>query len=184
GPIFMFATLGVKLLQSTTAAIIILTTHYISAALNGLIYCRTNKSLKAKISENSRTQSSIDFGETVANAVSAVLSVGGLIAVFYMLSDMIKYALPTDMQNNTAVAFAMGLFEMTVGIFNVCKTADLACATVLCSAILSFGGLCVFMQCYAFLSRKGIKAVTVLKMKITQSAIATIISYFMTLLLL
>lgn len=181
GPIFMIATVGAKLLQNAAATAILIFVHILSAMLNGLIY--RNKQNNCRITNNSKFTAD-DVGNTVTNSALSVISVGGLIALFYMLSDMIKSILPVSIADSLVTSFVIGLFEMTNGIFGVCKLTDVATATVLCSALLSFGGLCVFAQCYAFLGAKQVKPLKLLKMKITQSAIATILSYLLSSILL
>ena len=172
----MIATLGAKLLQSVAATAIVVSVHIASAILNGLLYRR--KRTDGAIEYNNEL-SAQDVGATVTNSALSVLSVGGLIALFYMLTDMIKSLMPTSISNSAVTSFVIGLFEMTNGLFGVCSSTDVASATVLSSALLSFGGLCVFVQCYAFLGAKRVKPLQLLKMKATQSAIATILSYIL-----
>lgn len=150
GPIFMLATVGAKLLQNTAAAIILISAHFCSIVLNGLIY-REKKSRRIIVNTISNKQ---NFGEIITNSALSIISVGGLIALFYMFSEMIKTFLPQELSNNLITNFVLGLFEMTNGIHGICTTADVATATVLCSALLAFGGLCVLLQCYAFLEKK------------------------------
>lgn len=175
GPIFMIATAGAKLLQNTAATVILLVVHFLSVVLNGLLYRR--KQSTVTLSESSAQFKPEDFGNTITNSALSIISVGGLIALFYMLADMIKSILPSTLSNSLTVSFAIGLLEMTNGVFGVCKLTDVATATVLCSTLLALGGACVFFQCYAFLGKKNIKAVDVFKMKLTQSAFATILSF-------
>ena len=177
GPIFMIATVGGKLLQNTAATIILLSVHIVSAVLNGVIYRKKREVCRV---EYSAEFSARDIGDTVTSSALSVISVGGLIALFYMLTDMVKSFLPANAANSLVTAFIIGLFEMTNGVFSVCSLTDVATATVLCSALLSFGGLCVFAQCYAFLGNKQVKPLQLLKMKITRSAIATILSFVIT----
>ena len=174
GPIFIIATVGSKLLHSTTATIIIIVAHVFSALLNGLIY---RKKQYAELLDANSNFSAQDFGNTVSSSVLSVLSVGGLIALFYMLTDMLKNFLPQAISGSLAFSYAVGLLEMTNGIIAVCKQTDVATATVLTSSLLALGGACVFFQCYAFLGNKNVKAVDVIKMKLTQSAFATILSF-------
>lgn len=181
GPVFMLATVGARLLQNTTASVILITTHIVSAILNGLLY--RNKDEIHSIDNNPKLSAG-DIGETITNSALSVISVGGLIALFYMLSDMIKSLLPQNLSNSLTIAFIIGIFEMTNGIFGVCRLTDIATSTILCSALLSFGGLCVFAQCYTFLGVKGVKPLKLFKMKLTQSAIATVLSYILVHLLL
>lgn len=174
GPIFMLATVGGKLLQNTAATIILISVHIVSALLNGCIYRR--KYVSISVADDTKFKAR-DIGDTVTSSALSVISVGGLIALFYMLTDMTKSLLPAKAANSLVTAFVIGLFEMTNGVFGVCNLTDVTTATVLCSALLSFGGLCVFAQNYAFLGTKQIKPLQLLKMKITQSAIATILSF-------
>lgn len=175
GPIFMIATVGAKLLQNTTASIILVVVHFASVALNGMIYRRKHPTIEVnEINSQLRAE---DFGNTITNSALSIISVGGLIALFYMLADMIKSILPSALSDNIVVSFAIGLLEMTNGVFAICKHADVATATVLSSGLLALGGMCVFFQCYAFLGQKKIKAVDIIKMKLIQSAFATILSF-------
>lgn len=178
GPIFMIATVGGKLLQNTAAALIIITVQIISAMLNGLLYRSNQKYIAIQANTNNLTAK--DLGDTITTSTLAVISVGGLIALFYMLTDMVKSFLPQNLSKSLITAFVIGLFEMTNGIFAICNITNTATATILCSTLLAFGGLCVFAQCYAFLGFKNVKPLQLFKMKLTQSAIATILGYIMT----
>ena len=176
GPIFMIATVGAKLLQNTLATVIIVFVHVLSAILNGLIY-RKKEYVELLDADDKFTPQ--DVGNTISSSVLSVLSVGGLIALFYMLTDMLKNFLPQAVAGSLAFSYSIGLLEMTNGIIAVCKVGDVATATVLVSSLLALGGVCVFLQCYAFLGNKKVKAVDVLKMKLTQSAFATILSFIL-----
>ena len=176
GPIFIVATVGAKLLRSTAATAIIVAVHILAAILNGFIY---RKKEFAELLDANNKFSPQDFGNTVTSSVLSVLSVGGLIALFYMLTDMIRSFLPQGVASSLAFCYGVGLIEMTNGIVAVCNHADAATATVLVSSLLALGGACVFFQCYAFLGSKKVKAVDVIKMKLTQSALATILSFIL-----
>ncbi len=174
GPIFMLATVGTTLLKNNVATVILLISHLLSSLFNGLLY-RSQKPMT--LSEQSKELCAADLGNTITDSALAVISVGGLIALFYMLTDMLKSFLPADIADSLPLAFAIGVLEMTNGVFAVCRVADVATATVLCSGLLALGGVCVFCQCYAFLGKKGVKVRDILKMKLTQSAIATLVSF-------
>ena len=176
GPIFMIATDGAKLLQNTLATVILISVHILSVIANGLIYRRKEST---ELLEKDTGFKPEDFGNTITSSALSIISVGGLIALFYMLSDMIKSFLPTNISNSLVVSFIIGLLEMTNGVFGICKLTDVATATVLCSTLLALGGMCVFFQCYAFLGIKKIKAIDIIKMKLTQSAFATIFSFIL-----
>lgn len=174
GPVFIIATVGAKLLQNIRATLILVVSQFCAAIINGLLY----RSIQiVRVSEKQSEFKADDIGNTITNSVLSILSVGGLIALFYMLADMLKTFLPVSMQDSLVVAYAIGVFEMTNGVFAVCQLADVSTATVLCSSLLALGGMCVFFQCYAFLGQKKVSPVSILKMKLTQSAIATVVSF-------
>lgn len=177
GPVFIIATVGAKLLNSPSATLVILVSQVLGATFNGFVF--------KPISGNERKitlplHSSVNLGDTVTNSALSVISVGGLIAIFYMITDMLKSFLPPALQNNVAFNFAVGLLEMTNGIIAISKTAPLTVATVLASALLSFGGLCVLAQCYTFLDKKDIPFGKMLTMKITQCLFTTVVSIVLT----
>lgn len=177
GPIFIVATVGAKLLQNTTATFILLLSHIASGVINGFVWKRKNKSVV--LSLDNGPSFAQDFGNTVTNSALSVISVGGLIALFYMLADMVKSFLPPTIANGVVAAYLLGVLEMTNGIFALCKLTDLATATVLCSGLLGLGGMCVLFQCYSYLGEKKVKLLDIIKMKLTQSAIATLLSFLL-----
>lgn len=174
-PIFVLATVGAKLLANTTATVVLIVSHLLSTLLNGALYRKKRDDVS-----NSNLQNefhSADIGNAVTSSLLSVLSVGGLIALFYMLTDIIKSFLPNAASESVAVGFLLGLFEMTNGVISVCGTCDLLTATVLSSFLISFGGMCVFAQSLSFLAQKNIKPTRFLKMKLTQGSIATLLSF-------
>lgn len=180
GPIFMIATVGSRLLKNTTSTAIIILSHFFASVLNGFLY---RSKIKFTIKTEEAKFKASDFGNTVTDSVLSILSVGGLIALFYMLTEMLKSLMPPSASESIAIAFLIGMFEMTNGIFAICGLTDVATATILCSGLLALGGLCVFCQCFAFLGGK-VKAGRLILMKCTQSSLATILSFIATKLLL
>ncbi len=173
-PIFVIVTVGTKLIGNTTATIVLIVSHLLSTLLNGLLYRRkTNK----QVSHNITPFTVDDIGNTFSSAVLSMLLVGGLIALFFMLIDMVKSLLPQAISQTAAIGFVFGLLEMTSGAISICSVCDTFVATVLCCFLVSFGGMCVFAQSMAFLSKRAVKPFSFFKMKATQGAIATIISF-------
>lgn len=170
--IFILATVG-TLLDNVTATIIICISQIVAMILNGRIY-NANKSYSFN---NATTFAGTDFGTTLTNSILSVLSVGGLIALFFVLTEMLQRVLPTSINQHPTIFFVIGLLEMTSGIIKITQNCDIFAATVCTSALLSFGGLCVAMQCFAFLSQKNVKFAQLLKTKCTQSAFATLITF-------
>lgn len=175
-PVFVVATVGASLLQSKEATLILAFSHLISTVVCGLVFRKKRRS-EETYKKNSDVFSFKDLGNTLTSAVLSVLSVGGLIALFYMLTDMIKSILPQAVAQSAVTGFLLGLLEMTNGIISVCAECDLFCATVLCSFLLAFGGMCVFAQSMTFLSAKGLKPQKYLGIKIVQGSAAAISAF-------
>ncbi len=180
-PIFVIGTIGARLLQNALAALVVLIAQIASSLLTGLVY-RPKK--KLHIDGVTHGFAPSDIGTTITNTALSVISVGGLIALFYMMTDMVCDLMSETVRNSPLFAFAIGLLEMTNGVIAMCSVAPLRTATVLCSTLLAFGGLCVFCQCYAFLGSKHISPWKLLQMKCVQAAFATVISYALVKLLL
>lgn len=180
GPVFLVATIG-NALNNDVATIIIVASHYFSLWTNSLVYRHFFKSKGIVVLPQTLRQ---DFAQTLTQSILSVISVGGLVALFYMLTNMICSYLPSYLQNNAFVYFLVGLLEMTNGILFFAKNCTTICATVLCSCLVSFGGVCILLQCYCFLCAKGVSAKSIFVRKATQGAFATITSYLLCLLFL
>ena len=174
-PVFIFATLGNNCLHSTKCAIIILASHVTASVLNGLLY----KNFWKSATTYKQVSSNKPMFSCIIESVNSILVVGALIALFYTLCTMIYDLLPQWFSTNglLATSFALGLLEMTTGCINVSSVANQFSATVLCCALISFGGLCVILQMMTFLSGCKIKTSTIVLTKATHCAFSTIICF-------
>ncbi len=175
-PVFVVATVGASLLKSTAATLVLALSHLLSIFACGFLFRKKVCSSECCDSEKS-VFAFDDIGNTLTSAVLSVLSVGGLIALFYMLTDMIKSVIPMKLAQSAITGFLLGLLEMTNGIISVCAECDLFAATVLCSFLLAFGGLCVFAQSMAFLAKKHLNPLKFLQIKLVQGSAATLFSF-------
>ncbi|MDR2047287.1 MAG: hypothetical protein LBP79_05275 [Clostridiales bacterium] len=125
------------------------------------------------------------LAETVTSALSASLLVGGFIALFNMLCEIISagkpFALAADFltvfTKNDAAArgILLALIEMTRGISAIAAAGiPYGFSIPIVCALISFGGLSVTLQSLAFLKPAGISAFCFIKMKLTQSLFAAI----------
>ena len=172
-PIFLVATVGIAI-GNTTATLIICVSQLVAMLLNGLLYTRRQS---IAFATQQQSWDSREFVTTLTNSILAVLTVGALIALFFMLTEIVRSLLPQSIANHPALFFVIGLLEMTSGILKICSSCDILSATVCSSALLAFGGLCVSLQCFAFVSQKGVKFGNLIKMKCTQCAFATIFTF-------
>ncbi|MBQ7914324.1 MAG: hypothetical protein IJ322_02260 [Clostridia bacterium] len=185
-PIFIIGTVGARFLQNTTAAIIVATSQIIGCIINGLAYRKiipTGSKLLINTLPQSAKQHNNIF-DTLLNCILSVLSVGAIIALFVMLSEMISSIFPSNITTSTPFGFILGLLETTNGIMLVSRSSTLLPATVLTSTLLSFGGLSVFIQSLSYVAKLKVNVARLLVMKITQCAFTTIISFILCLIIL
>lgn len=179
GPLFLLVTVGNQL-QNTTATAIVIVAQTLGCVLNGMLYRN-----KQCINTPTNAFETKDFSQLLTDSVLSMLIVGSCIALSFLVSAAVKSILPPQLSTNLAVNFALGLVEMTSGVFYVtANCADIIAATVLCSTLVSFGGLGIAAQSLSFLSKVGLKAKAYFATKLTQCAFTTTIAYALSKLLL
>lgn len=185
GPVFMLGTLGSAIFHNPAVGIIALSAHYLAAILNGVIF-RTRKNAKRSEAHPADILGSDNaLSESITRATASMLAVGGFIVIAGMLVDTLaKFDLLLLLSNNlppdaaqTLTALLYGLIEMTRGSLECAKIPDLQLATALAAALISFGGISVFMQSYNFLSPCKIKAREFVLRKLCQSLLTFVFAF-------
>lgn len=180
GPIFCLVSVG-ELLQNKTAAAIVFVSQILSCVCNGLLFRSCPSAKFVALPKESRT----DFGQTIVDGLLGVMSVGAIIALTSMFCQMVRAVLPTSATESLAVNYALGLLEITNGVkFVADYSANVTTATTLSSSLLAFGGASVIAQSMAFLSRLKVNTTKFVFRKITQSALAALITFLLCKLLL
>lgn len=149
---------------------------YGSAILSACIYralCKGGK-LKAmtlsntlSTSNNSCVQRRFSFDlldSSIMNGFEIVTRIGGYIILFSILAQIINEILP---HSGLFKAFLMGLFEITIGINQICNTsADIQIKIVLVAVLTAFGGFSGIAQTKSVLgdSRLSIKSYIIVKL--------------------
>ncbi len=177
GPIFIIGAVGSAMLGSAKIGVILYLSHFCScivcAFVSKFIYKPTPytpRLLNAKNSEN-------PLYESIYNSVISVMIVGGFIAVFYVLGDILINLKIVDfiasplyklIGKDTARGLVLGIVESSRGCreLSFCPTPLTAS---LCGAIISFGGLSVLFQSFAFLSKCKVKFLPFIAFKFLQA---------------
>ncbi len=180
-PIFIIATLGQNVLNSTKHAVLILVSHLLGGVINYALHYNSYNEKSPTTSNISKTTK----GDIILDSLMSVLLVGVYIALFSVLCEVVLYVLPSYFSTTgiLATSYILGLLEMTTGCINICSATNIATASVLCCSLVSFGGLCITMQCMTFYKQCKIKYGTVLKIKCMHCAISTILCYILVFLL-
>lgn len=182
GPIFIVGTVGTGMLQNKAAGYAVLACCGLAALLNGLVF--KTKSASSEAAQNFSFRSADNLlSESIDSAVLSVLTVGGYVALFGMISDaainlkIIRLlTLPFEKFGTSAVqaisCLGISLLEVTRGMLALSETSlSMPIKIALASGAISFGGLSVTLQSVTFLSKCKIKAGFYLLSKTTQGVI-------------
>lgn len=185
GPLFIVGTVGISMFLSKEGGFILLISHYLSALINGLLYKNAKeKSEKTaeKVQPKITLRSGNILGDSITDSVLSVAIVGGYIAIFSMILDVlidikaiallakgIGIILPEEL--------SFGLISSLVEITRGCKELSLSgmplkFAIPAASFAITFGGLSVTLQSMTFLAKCKIHPAYYLITKFTQGVIA------------
>ena len=182
GPMFIIGAVGCGMLFSPNAGYIILISHILSAILNGLIYRKINaKDLQEKplrqIDHKHPT-----FADIIENSCKSILNVGTIIAFFFIIiefTNQIIFFLPSPIQS-----LFFGIIEITKGCQSISQNFTIKMATILSTAVISFGGLSTILQSITLLNRSKMSVWVFTLQKFTQSIIALCLSIILSIFLL
>jgi sporulation integral membrane protein YlbJ len=188
-PMFVLGSIGIGLLKSYAAGLILLISQILSSIINGLVfrnYKSNNFQPKSLITPQSKNADNI-LSECIYNSVVSVLTVGGFVAMFYMLVEILNdiyllYPLKVILEklgvpSNFSDGLTRGLIEVTNGCLQIsAQKANLIQKTVCCGFLISWGGLSVHCQNLTFLTKSGIKTSFYFLSKTTQVFVTLIIS--------
>lgn len=199
GPVFMLGTVGSAIFGDARIGAVILTAHYLSALINGLIFrvrkekrdtgkngaessivTAGTKSVSRDITILSANDADSLMSRTIANSTLSMLYVGGYVVLCGMLVDTLSLLnidtlLISTLGENVGqpvLALIDGLIEMTRGSIECAKCPSANLGIALGAGIVSFGGLSVMLQNYTFLSKCKMKFYEVFVRKLLQSVIA------------
>ncbi|NLC17330.1 MAG: hypothetical protein GX756_05565 [Clostridiales bacterium] len=188
-PMFVLGSVGIGLLKSYAAGLILLISQILSNIINGLIFSNyKSKNFQSKLLIAPQTKNADNvLSECVYNSVISVLTVGGFIAIFYMIAEILNdiyflYPLRLILEKlgineNFSDGLTRGLIEITNGCLHIsAQGGSLIQKTVCCGFLISWGGLSVHFQNLAFLTKSGIKISFYFLSKTTQSLIMLIIT--------
>lgn len=192
GPLFVLGTVG-GIFGDYKFAVLLLLTNYLSAFFNGFIY--RNKRFEEKYTA---PDISVDktLGDIIYDSIISVLIVGGFIAIFNMIADMLaNLGFSTVVGNvfdkifgfvpsGSGYAFFMGIIEMTRGSVLLADFGTNTVTACLTSFILAFGGVGIAMQSITFLQKCNVSMFDYFIRKFTQAIIATILAIPLSLLML
>ena len=138
GSAFIFGVTG-TLFPSPIVPWILWAIHIISALLTGVILPRSQCA-----QAGSTDRKEITILQAFRQSLTVTASVCGWVILFKVVLSILFHTL--HLQNGFAKVILSGLFELTGGCIALNEISSLPLRFLLVSALLSFGGICVFMQ--------------------------------------
>ncbi|MBE6740603.1 MAG: hypothetical protein E7565_09840 [Ruminococcaceae bacterium] len=158
GPAFIINFVGNDLLNSKKIGLMI----YFSLVLSNLIVYLFNGGYKICIYKNTVNKSRNFILKSVKESVETVTTISSYLIIFSILTEIVRLCLGSQAKNIFTY-----LTEITCGVTNA-KNVYLVCA------LLSFGGICVFMQILSISENADIKLFAYLKTRIICGTISLI----------
>lgn len=196
GPMFILGSVTGAMFNNKILGVIIFASHILSSLLNGLIYRNRHRLKQKDLKQNYKLLNGYynannkkdNLNDIMLNTITSVLMVGGFIALsfsileiietlklFYPIESLFKIILPN--YSSVIMPIFKGLVELTNGCLALSYTnINIKLACVLLTALITFGGISIHLQSNIFLSKCGIKYGYFLKIKLTQTLIAIMLS--------
>lgn len=181
-PIFILSTVAIFFFHNERMGIIALMSHYLSNFILGILFRGTfNLNTYSNYEEKIETKSFANiFILSIRDSIDTIITICGILTVFLIISTVVVDLFNFNEYNSMIVK---SIFEITIGIEALSKL-DLALSfkTIIISAILSFGGLCVHMQVISQIANTNIKYIYFFIGRVYQMLISCFISYILCLL--
>ncbi len=199
GPLFIVSTIGYSLFKNKTLGYILLFSHILSALVVGHLFKFWKKD-KLDINYNeikfNSKQSPIKISElgevlsnSIKNAITTLLSIGGFIVFFSILIStlnslgiiqLLKSILELfHIPPKISEAFIIGSLELTNGVelFGNLYSSFPLVSLLFTSFLIGFGGFSVLLQVYSIISKENISIKPYFLGKLLQGIISSIITY-------
>ena len=163
GPMFIIGCVGSTMLLCKNMGYIIFLSHILGSLLNGLLY-RNIHEIQSNPFANKITikQKQTNLSESVMDSIFSIMLVVGMIVLAFIIIEVLNnfhiLSLFGDLlsflgvKSDISSSIISGFFEVTKGCLTVSKaTTSLDIKTIICSFLISFGGLSTLLQSMAFI---------------------------------
>ncbi len=176
GPMFLVGTVGGMMYESAAVGWVMFFSHL--AAVWIVCFCMRFMGKRTSAPPVLKEQNPTLLYDSLYGAVISVLCVGGFIALFFclgqMMGDLGLFAFPLFGRYTEGIL--RGLLEMTGGCAALAAyQTPLSCAAA--CGLVTFGGACVLCQQAAFLTRAGVKMLPFVFVKFLQAVLAFLLCW-------
>ena len=191
GPMFLIGSVGGAKYGIVRMGAILLASHLVTVLLVCLCFLPFVKPLPERRSPTVRHSADNILQNSVQGAVVSILCVGGFIAFFYVLTQILRsvgaltpiiylfsFLLAPFGAENAAEGLVYGLLEATHG----CAALAASGATLslpLCAFTVTFGGICIVTQQLGYLKKAGVKAAPFIGIKLLQGIAAFFVCWLL-----
>ncbi len=195
GPLFMLGAIGIGIYKNSYVGLLLLISHYTSAILIGFI-CKFIKS-KSEIKNHNNYQISFNviklsnigsiLTETIKKSIDTVLSIGGFIVLFSIISSLIEQSkifsfikIP-GLTTEVSTSFITGLLEVTNGINKIATVNNIPLLNklIITSILIGFGGMSIHFQTLSIICNSQISFTKYLIGKTAQGILSGIITFLL-----
>jgi len=197
GPIFILGTIGIGIFGSRSAGVFIISVHYLSAIITGLIlrfYKSDQKPIyKKPITPTEKLNFSHIFSKNVISSMETLVQIGGFIILFSVLVKVFElldisvfisnilspFSERFSIVENVVQGTVYGVLEMSNGIRSISQGGISKHALIATCLVISFGGFSVHAQSINFISKTDIKTSLYIVCKFLHATIALALGLFM-----
>lgn len=172
GPAFVITAVGVGMLGSSKAGVIMFISLCLSSIILGIISRFFDDKGDIKSSNKNYAQSPLlALSSSVSDNVNATLSICAWVILFSALTECFRQINLDEPVFTALVSF----LEVTQGCTQTAKSFSLPVIT----AIIGFGGFCVHCQVYAFIRATELKYIRFFTGRVINGALAALICYLL-----
>lgn len=187
GPLFIVGSIAISMFESKLIGIIFLITHILSSIFCGIVFRKygDNRVITDFLPQKNKTDNVLY--DCAYQSVLSVLIVGGFVAVFYTLSQILRdfnilYIIEKPLSlligKNNSYGFIQGIIECTKG----CKILSNDYTALSCSLALgtiSFGGISIICQSITFLKKANVNVKIFILSKFIQMVFSIVVSFIL-----
>lgn len=174
GPMFIIGAVGIGMFASAKIGYILFVSHVLGAILNGILFRKIKVSTEENQSKNDFKNNKSDLGEIVSSSTLAILCVGCIITIFFIVIECFTPVF--SIFPKTTSAFLQGLIEITKGCFELSALPLKFLSVVLTSFVVSFGGISTILQSLTMLSNLKMPVKFFVAQKLCHGVFACLIS--------
>ncbi len=170
GPAFVITAVGVNMLHSMKAGIIIYVSLVLSSLILGIITSFLGDKNELNIEKKKEMQKPLScLSASVSDSLNSVFGISAWVVLFSSLICCIgRFNV-----NNSVYLCIVSVLEVTKGCINITGKMPLS----IISAIIGFGGVCVHCQVLSYIKNMSVKYTHFIVSRILNGALSALISY-------